>query len=103
MTEAHWRQIGIAAVYGIVIAVIAAFAHAALRGERGLGALADARAEAAALERRLEALEAERARLENRVSRLRTTSLDPDLLDERARAVLGYVRPDEIVLPPLRR
>jgi len=41
---------------------------------------------------------AQRAELEHRVSLLRPTSLDPDLLDERARDVLGFAKPGEIVI-----
>jgi cell division protein FtsB len=46
-----------------------------------------------------DALSAERAELENLTKRLSANYLDLDLLDERARDVLGYVRPDEVVLP----
>lgn len=74
------------------------FAYHAIQGDRGLLAwlqlrqeLAEAKAEAARLDER-------RARLEQRVSLLRADSLDPDLLDERAHALLGYGRPDEYVI-----
>ena len=30
---------------------------------------------------------------------LRTASLDPDMLDERARAMLNVAKPDEVVVP----
>lgn len=42
-----------------------------------------------------------REQLETRVVKLRPGSIDPDLLEERARAVLGYARPDEqiVILP----
>ena len=43
-------------------------------------------------------LHAQRVALEEKVVRLRPGSLDPDLLEERARYVLGYVRPDEKVI-----
>ena len=43
-------------------------------------------------------LNSERLALEGRVSRLRPGSLDPDMLEERARYVLGYVRADETVI-----
>lgn len=43
-------------------------------------------------------LNSERLALEGRVSRLRPGSLDPDMLEERARYVLGYVRVDETVI-----
>jgi cell division protein FtsB len=68
-------------------------------GEHGLKARAD-------LERRKEVLAGELAglkevkdRLERDVALLRPESLDPDMLDERARALLGYVdRRDAILL-----
>jgi cell division protein FtsB len=47
---------------------------------------------------RVAALRVERATLEHRVVRLRPESLDLDLLDERARAVLNLSSPDEIVV-----
>lgn len=74
------------------------FAYHAIQGDRGLLAwlqlrqeLVEAKTEAARLDER-------RARLEQRVSLLRADSLDPDLLDERAHALLGYGRPDEYVI-----
>lgn len=44
---------------------------------------------------------AKREQLEARVIKLRPGSIDPDLLEERARIVLGYARPDEhvVILP----
>lgn len=44
---------------------------------------------------------AKREQLEARVIKLRPGSIDPDLLEERARVILGYVRPDEhvVILP----
>ncbi len=41
---------------------------------------------------------AERIVLEDRVSRLRPGSIDPDMLEERARYLLGYTRPDEQII-----
>lgn len=42
-----------------------------------------------------------REELEAKVIKLRPGSIDPDLLEERARTVLGYARPDEhiVILP----
>lgn len=40
----------------------------------------------------------ERARLERRVRLLHPQSLDPDMLEERARIMLGYAHPADIVL-----
>ncbi len=42
-------------------------------------------------------LKARRQALEAHVKLLRAESLDADMLDESARRMLGYVRPDEIV------
>ena len=43
-------------------------------------------------------IEAELARKRNLAHRLSDAYLDLDLLDSRGREILGYVRPDEIVL-----
>jgi cell division protein FtsB len=40
----------------------------------------------------------ERIEIENKVVKLRPGSIDPDLLEERARYVLGYVHPDDYML-----
>jgi cell division protein FtsB len=39
-----------------------------------------------------------RARLERDVALLRPESLDPDMLDERARAILNLVHPDDLIM-----
>ena len=50
----------------------------------------------ARLQRELAELRAERATWERRVSLLRPASIDPDLLDERARAQLEYIDSREL-------
>lgn len=40
----------------------------------------------------------ERLKLEHRVARMRSESLDPDLVEEQAKAMLGLVGPDERVI-----
>jgi cell division protein FtsB len=59
----------------------------------------------AALEQRKEVLEGElaglrdvRTRLERDVSLLRPENLDPDMLDERARAILNLAHPDDLIM-----
>ena len=74
------------------------FLQSGLSGENGLGALNQAAAEEAKLEQELAALRVERAALANRVRRLDESFLDLDLLDERARAVLGHAREDELIV-----
>ncbi len=73
--------------------------HSAVQGQSGLFVNIAVETETKRLTTRRDGLRAERARLENLTRRLSTGYLDLDLLDERARDVLGYVRPDEVVLP----
>jgi cell division protein FtsB len=46
----------------------------------------------------LAALRAERANWERRVALLQSQSIDADMLDERARALLNYTDPRELTL-----
>lgn len=78
--------------------VIVYFGYHAVQGDRGLLAWLSKSKEAEELRAEVEALKAERAALENRVARMRPESLDLDLLDERARAVLNLSAPDEVVI-----
>ncbi len=87
-----------AAVSLLFLLGIANFGWHALQGEYGVFALIQVEADAQALQADLDALRVERARLENLALRLSPDYLDIDLLDERARAVLGHMRPDEITL-----
>ena len=94
----NWGQILAPVGYAALILLIATFLHSGLQGEYGLIEQRKAEAVARQLEAELVAIRAERRRLENLVTRLSADSLDLDLLDERARAVLGYARPDELIL-----
>lgn len=93
-----WRHIVVPAVYITLIGVVVVFAHSGLQGSHGLGAHRDAVEERASLEAEKRRVVAERLALANKVSRLSERALDLELLDERARAVLGYVRNDEITV-----
>src|SRR5437867_2252694 len=70
----------------------------AYSGKNGLRARADLDQQIAQLTVELAALKAERATWQRRVSLLKPDSLDPDMLDERARALLHYVDPADLVL-----
>lgn len=98
MGRRDWGQVVAPAFYIVLIAVLAAFAHSALQGEHGLAAQARAEALERELAAELAGIRAERRQLENLVTRLGPDYLDLELLDERARAVLGYVRVDEVVI-----
>jgi cell division protein FtsB len=88
------------AVIGTVaaIALVGFFVWHTLQGSRGLIALGAIREQIALAETELARLEAERARLEVRVSGLRAERLDPDALDERARLMLNLAGRDDIVI-----
>lgn len=80
----------------LVLSGIVNFGYHALQGDFGLFSLMRIEAEQQALTGELAALRGERAALENLALRLSENFLDLDLLDERARAVLGHMRTDEI-------
>ena len=98
MDGLNWKQIALPAAYILLIGVIAVFAHSGLQSEHGLAAFRQAGSEERRLTAELSALEADRARMQNKVLRLSDRYLDLDLLDERARAVLGYARADELII-----
>ncbi len=93
-----WGQIVTPAIYIVLIAVLAVFGHSGLQGEHGLAALRQAEALERDLTDELAGVGEDRRDLENRVRRLGLRYLDLDLLDERARAVLGYVRREELAI-----
>jgi cell division protein FtsB len=86
------------ALYTIAVMVIGYFGVNAYTGSRGLKAKQDLDQQIAQLTGELAALKAERADWERRVSLLKSESLDPDMLDERARALLDYADPRELIL-----
>jgi len=71
------------------------FSYHAMLGERSYLRLITLEREVAKVEAEYEVYYAQRSALERRVVMLRPGSIDPDLLEERARYVLGYARPDE--------
>ena len=77
---------------------VAYFAYHLVNGERSLLAWRHMDVEIAEAESRLGQLQGERSALERRASLLRPDHLDPDMLEERARAVLNFARPDEVVV-----
>jgi len=74
------------------------FTFAAVQGDFGLFRRVEIQAETRDVARDLEALKTEVARMENLTLRLSDNFLDLDLLDEQARATLGLLRADEIVI-----
>jgi len=86
--------------------MVAYFAYHALHGDRGFYAWILLKQEKAQAEIIAERVTRERAELEHRVALLRREHLDPDLLEERAQAVLNYGKAGDHVIflkPDLRR
>lgn len=84
--------------FGAALVLGIYFTFAAVQGQFGLFNRVQVEADIAALQLRRDALASELAALENRTRRLSDEFLDLDLLDERARAVLGLVRSDDLVI-----
>jgi cell division protein FtsB len=85
-------------LYTFAALFIGYFGVNAFTGAHGLRAQADLDKQLATMDGELAALKAQRAVWQRRVSLLRSAQIDPDMLDERARALLGYVDPRDITL-----
>ena len=89
--------------YGLILPIGllgfgAYFVFAAVQGEYGVFRRVELEAEREILQEELALLTAEVERMTDRTRRLSDDYLDVDLLDERARMVLGAARVDEIIV-----
>ncbi len=82
----------------LAASLIGYFGYHALHGERGFVAWRELRRDLVAVQRVEAKLAAERTQLDRRTALLRTDNLDPDLLEERARLLLGYGYSDDLVV-----
>jgi cell division protein FtsB len=89
-------------LYVVAALLIGYFGVNAYSGNHGLKAQQDIDRQITTLSAELAKLEAERAQWERRIELLKPIGLDPDMLDERARALLDYAHPNDLVLivPP---
>jgi len=97
----HRRRRAILTAIGLYLFAalfIGYFAVNAFTGRHGLRAQQDLEQQMAAMQQELAGLKAERTGLERRIALLRSDRIDPDMLDERARALLGYADPRDLVL-----
>jgi cell division protein FtsB len=83
----------------LFMALTAYFSWNAMRGEHGLRSYAIAQQQLITEQAKLAQAQAERDAWETRVSGLRANHIDPDTLDERARAMLNLADPNDIVVP----
>ncbi|MFL6799769.1 MAG: FtsB family cell division protein [Xanthobacteraceae bacterium] len=86
-------------LYSVAGLAIGYFAVNAYTGNHGLRARQDLDQQIAGLSTELEALKAERLTWERRVGLLRSESIDSDMLDERARTLLNFAHPHDLILP----
>jgi cell division protein FtsB len=85
-------------LYVSVALLIGYFGVNAYTGNHGLRAKQDLDQQIAQSTVELAALKAERTNWQRRVALLKSDSLDPDMLDERARSLLDYADPRDLVL-----
>ncbi|NWG71343.1 MAG: septum formation initiator family protein [Parvularculaceae bacterium] len=90
------KEVALPALFACWIAYLA---YGAVAGAASYRTLRGLNAEIAAHKTELAEISARRAALQKRAELLNPKSLDPDVVDERVRAVLGYARPGDIVLP----
>jgi cell division protein FtsB len=87
----HWLVVF---AYGLAVY----FSYHAVVGSRGLLAWRQLNRDIEATQQELAAVRAERQELEDKVRRLRSDSLDPDLIDELARGRLSLAEPLDVII-----
>jgi len=85
-------------LYVVAALLIGYFGVNAFSGNHGLNAKQDIDQQIGALSSELAKVQVERKQWERRVALLKPRGLDPDMLDERARALLDYAHPNDLTL-----
>ena len=85
-------------LYVMAALLIGYFGVNAYSGNHGLKAKEDIDRQIAAMSTDLERLKFERTQWERRIALLKSDKLDPDMLDERARALLDYADGNDLTL-----
>ena len=100
MTFSHSLRRRIRRVFVSFLGVSATFYFVfhVFHGDRGLIAWAQLRQQVVEVETMAKDMATERRYLENKVRLLHPESLDPDMLDERARLMLNFGHPDELII-----
>ena len=100
MVQESWhmlrpRQILVPIVFAMMFGY---FGYHLVNGDRGLLAMAHLQRETMIADQNLAEAETTRKIWERRVAALRNQSLDPDMLDERARILLNFSRKEDIIV-----
>ena len=74
------------------------FVYHAVQGDRGIVAWMQLNQQIRVAESEFATTDAERQEMEQRVALLSNTSLDLDMLEERARVMLNFAHPDDLVI-----
>lgn len=82
----------------LCLGLTAYFAYHTLKGRHGLEAREKLLERESALQFEMQSLEAVRAKLERDVALLRPDLPDPDIVEDVAREVLGFARPQDLVV-----
>jgi|TARA_B110000046_G_scaffold137305_1_gene143582 cell division protein FtsB len=98
MFHRNTPPVGPLAVTLVSLTLAAYFVFSAIQGDYGVLRRAEYQAEFNVLSQNLEQLQISIALQENKTLRLSDHYLDLDLLDQQARDILGFIRPDEIVI-----
>jgi len=98
MANLNTPPIGPLAVTVVSLTLATYFVFSAIQGDYGVLRRAEYLSEKNALVIKLDFLQSSISLLENKTLRLSDHYLDLDLLDQQARDILGYIRPDEIVI-----
>jgi cell division protein FtsB len=85
-------------LYVMAALLIGYFGVNAFSGDHGLKAKVDIEQQIASLSSELTRLQVQRAHWERRIALLKSNRIDPDMLDERARALLDYTHPNDLTL-----
>jgi cell division protein FtsB len=85
-------------LYVLAALLIGYFGMNAFSGNRGLKAKQDIDQQVAELSTELARLKLERSQWERRIALLKSNGLDPDMVDERARALLDYSHPHDLTM-----
>lgn len=78
--------------------LLAYFSYHMVQGQQGVLSLMQLQTKVVKAESLYASLQSERGELEARVALLRPDNLDPDMIEERARVMLNFVHPNEIVI-----
>lgn len=83
---------------GLTVLVLTYFSFHAVNGRYGYRALQTQQEQIVELKSTRATLSEQRKEMHARINLLKLATIDPDLLDERARQLLGYVRSDELLI-----